>query len=82
MPTVDMLAKAVQAEPRIVIAKIDASANDLPNHWSIKSYPTLLWFPAKDKPYKEEGIAIPRHYWDGGTVLIIIADCCSGGVSS
>ena len=39
-------------ESRIVIAKINALANDIPASWGVKAFPTLLWFPAKDKPYK------------------------------
>lgn len=49
--TYEILGKAVEAEERITIAKIDGTANDLPSTWTIKAYPALLWFPAKDKPY-------------------------------
>jgi hypothetical protein len=59
----------VQAESRIVIAKIDGSANDLPANWEVKGFPALLWFPAKDKPYKGEGGPKPRPYWDAGHSL-------------
>lgn len=52
LPTYDILGKAVQGEPRIVIAKINVNTNDIPVSWGVKSYPSLLWFPAKDKPYK------------------------------
>lgn len=63
-PAYDLLVRAVAAEPRIVIAKINAAANDIPSAWAIKGYPTLLWFPAKDKPYKKT--PLPRPYWDAG----------------
>jgi thiol-disulfide isomerase/thioredoxin len=66
MPTYDILARAVQAEPRIVIAKIDGTANDLPAHWAVKGYPALLWFPAKDKPYSDLKGPNARPYWDAG----------------
>lgn len=66
-PTLDVLSKAVQSEDRIAIAKIDATANDLPASWRVKAYPTLLYFPKADKPYTET--PAPRRYWDGGTSL-------------
>ena len=50
-PTLDLLAKAVQGEPRIVVAKIDSAANDLPAGWMQRgqALPLLLWFTAADK---------------------------------
>lgn len=62
LPAVEMLSRAVSAEPRIVIARIDASLNDIPSSWEVKSYPTLLWFPKKEKPYA--GVPTPKPYWD------------------
>lgn len=38
-PTYDILGRAVAAESRIVIAKMDATANDFPSAWNIKGYP-------------------------------------------
>lgn len=67
-PTFDILAKAVAGEPRIVVAKIDGVNNDLPTSWGVRTYPTLLWFPARDKPYADSQ-AVPRAYWDAGTSL-------------
>jgi len=69
MPTMDILAKAVAAEDRISIVKIDGTANDIPLSWNAKSFPMLLWFPAKDKPYSERG-PLPRSYWDAGNSLM------------
>jgi thiol-disulfide isomerase/thioredoxin len=72
-PTYDILGRAVQGDSRIVIAKIDGLANDLPASWGVKGYPTLLWFPAKDKPYKigKDGFQepSPKPYWDAGHSL-------------
>jgi thiol-disulfide isomerase/thioredoxin len=72
-PTYDILGRAVQGDNRIVIAKIDGTANDLPASWGVKGYPALLWFPAKDKPYKEgkdgSPLPTPRPYWDAGHSL-------------
>lgn len=69
LPTYDLLGKAVEAETRISIVKIDAAFNDIPSSWAIKGYPVLLWFPAKDKPYYAEEIPFPRPYWDAGVSL-------------
>ena len=70
MPTIDILAKAVAAENRILIAKIDGQANDLPASWNIKTYPALLWFPAKDKDKPYDKDPVPRPYWDAGQSLV------------
>lgn len=69
LPTYDLLGRAVQGESRIVIAKIDGISNDIPPAWNVKTYPSLLWFPAKDKPYEEDEIPVPRSYWDAGYSL-------------
>ena len=69
MPTYDLLGRAVQGESRIVIAKIDGIANDIPLHWGVKNYPTLLWFPASDKPYSDNTVPMPKPYWDAGFSL-------------
>ena len=56
LPTLDLLAKAVAGEPRIVIAKIDGGRNDVPAAWVRgQSFPLLLWFPASDKGSRAEG---------------------------
>ena len=66
-PTIEVLAKAVQAESRIEIAKIDASLNDIPStEWNVNQFPTVLWFKSSDKV---EGDLLPRSYWDAGTSL-------------
>ena len=66
-PTIEVLAKAVQAETRIEIAKIDAALNDIPSkEWNVNQFPTVLWFKSSDK---QDGEVIPRSYWDAGTSL-------------
>jgi protein disulfide-isomerase A1 len=43
--------------PTVVIAKIDATANSLPETLDIKGFPTLIFFPADNKqgiPYNED----------------------------
>jgi thiol-disulfide isomerase/thioredoxin len=69
LPTIDLLGRAVHGEPRILVAKIDGASNDLPATWNIKNYPALLWFPGRDKPYKNHSVPIPRPYWDAGFSL-------------
>lgn len=63
-PTFELIGRAVQNEPRIQIALIDAHLNDLPEQWKIQSYPRVLWFPAKNKPYPQEEFPQPINYWD------------------
>lgn len=63
-PTLEVLARAVQAEPRIVIAKVDGSANDLPVHWDVKGYPALLYFKSSEKTV--DSPAVPQHYVEQG----------------
>ena len=67
-PTLDVVSKAVQGESRIAILKIDGTVNDLPASWRVKSFPTLLYFPSKDKPYAS-GVPIPRTFGDSGLSL-------------
>lgn len=69
IPALDLLGRAVQGEQKISIVKIDALANDIPKTWGVKSYPSLIWFPAKDKPYASNELVIPRPYWDAGFSL-------------
>lgn len=69
LPTYDLLSRAVAGEARIVIAKIDGVANDLPGVWGVKSFPTVMWFPAKDKT-QDGSVPQPRPYWDAGYSLV------------
>ncbi|WP_395239424.1 thioredoxin domain-containing protein, partial [Salmonella sp. s54412] len=41
----------------VVIAKMDATANDSPPQYEVQGFPTLYWSPknGKDKPEKYEG---------------------------
>ncbi|KAJ1430041.1 hypothetical protein B484DRAFT_449113 [Ochromonadaceae sp. CCMP2298] len=67
MPTYEVLGRAVQGEPRIVVAKINGAANDVPASWGVKGYPALLWFPAKNKSTGRS--PKPQPYWDAGYSL-------------
>ncbi|CAM9273281.1 unnamed protein product [Chrysoparadoxa australica] len=68
-PTYEMLGKAFQAEKRVIVSKIDGTANDLPQALQVQGYPTLFWFPAKDKPYRDHLNPVPQPYWDEGFSL-------------
>lgn len=68
-PTYEILGRAFSAEPRVMIAKIDGTANDIPSDFGVKGYPTLLWFRAADKPYGEGVAPRPSSRWDGGLTL-------------
>jgi hypothetical protein len=79
----ELLARAVAAEPRIIIAKIDLDSNDVPSAWESAAgeVPGLLWFPAKDKVYNPDSgvdggssrvsrvVPTPRKYWQAGFSL-------------
>jgi len=44
-PTWEQLGSALAKENSVTIAKVDATANDLPDEWGVQGFPTLLFFP-------------------------------------
>lgn len=56
-PIYKELGKAVKKEKNLVIAKMDATANDIPEPYKVEGFPTIYYAPAKDKknPLKFEG---------------------------
>jgi len=56
-PKYDELAAKLKGEKSIVIAKFDATANDIPSQYQIRGYPTIFFAPKNDKtnPKKYEG---------------------------
>jgi len=56
-PKYEELAKKLQEEDGIVIAKMDATANDVPSYYSVQGFPTLYFAPKGQKrsPRKYEG---------------------------
>jgi protein disulfide isomerase family A protein 3 len=55
-PVFDSLGEKM-AEEDVVIAKMDATANDVPSPFSVSGFPTLYWVPkkAKDSPRTYQG---------------------------
>jgi hypothetical protein len=75
LSTFDLLGRAVQHEERILVGKINGLTNDIPSIWNIKTYATLLWFPAKDKESNKrnhrnglEAIPLPLHHLNPFTI--------------
>jgi protein disulfide isomerase family A protein 3 len=56
-PKYEELAKKLQGEDSIVIAKMDATANDVPKQYEVRGFPTIYFSPkgSKDNPRKYEG---------------------------
>jgi len=56
-PKYDELAKKLSKEKNIVIAKMDATENDVPSTYNVRGFPTIYFAPKNDKnnPRKYEG---------------------------
>ncbi|CAM4969306.1 unnamed protein product [Rotaria socialis] len=56
-PKYDELAKTLKKESSIVIAKMDATENDVPSQYNVRGFPTLYFAPknGKSNPRKYEG---------------------------
>uniref|UniRef100_A0AAF5Q208 Protein disulfide-isomerase n=1 Tax=Wuchereria bancrofti TaxID=6293 RepID=A0AAF5Q208_WUCBA len=56
-PKYDELGQKLSGEPGVVIAKMDATANDVPPPFQVQGFPTLYWVPKnrKDKPEPYSG---------------------------
>lgn len=56
-PIYKELGKSLKKEKNLVIAKIDATANDIPDEYKVEGFPTIYYAPANDKdnPLKFEG---------------------------
>jgi len=51
------LAEKLKDEPEITIAKMDATANDVPSPYDVRGFPTIYFAPkgSKSSPKKYEG---------------------------
>jgi len=56
-PKYDELAKKLKKESNLVIAKMDATENDVPSPYEVRGFPTIYFAPknSKDSPRKYEG---------------------------
>ena len=56
-PVYKDLAKSVKNEKNLIIAKLDATANDIPDEYQVQGFPTIYFAPANSKksPLKFEG---------------------------
>ncbi|MEE6503372.1 hypothetical protein FKM82_004807 [Ascaphus truei] len=56
-PKYKELAEKLASDPHIVIAKMDATANDVPSYYDVKGFPTIYFSPAgsKQSPKRYEG---------------------------
>lgn len=55
-PTWEELGEKLKDEPGVDIVKLDATANDFPDLFTVHGFPTLYWFPKDTKtPVKYEG---------------------------
>ena len=56
-PEYEKLAKSLSHEKNLVLAKMNADANDTPENYNVMGYPTIYFAPAnrKDEPIKYEG---------------------------
>ena len=72
----EILARACAAEPRVLIARLDLSKNDIPSSWesSVRSGADwgVMWFPVNSRAeHRDDGNLVPKPkpYWAAGYTL-------------
>ncbi|KAJ8273537.1 hypothetical protein GJAV_G00102730 [Gymnothorax javanicus] len=65
-PKYTELGEKLAGDPNIVIAKMDATANDVPNGYEVQGFPTIYFAPAgkKDSPKRYEGAREVKDFVD------------------
>ena len=54
-PTYTKLAQHYAKQSNLILAQIDAAANDIPEGFNVTGYPTIYFVPTSNKPVKYEG---------------------------
>jgi protein disulfide-isomerase-like protein len=54
-PKYDKLGKKFKGVDSVVIAKVDATANDFPPEYAVSGFPTIYFKPANGKPKQYDG---------------------------
>ncbi|CAF1189785.1 unnamed protein product [Rotaria magnacalcarata] len=54
-PTYSKLARSYAGQSNLILAQMDATANDIPQGFEVTGYPTIFIVPTNNKPVKYEG---------------------------
>ena len=54
-PTYSKLAQSYAGQSNLILAQMDATANDIPQGFDVTGYPTIFIVPTNNKPVKYEG---------------------------
>jgi thioredoxin-like negative regulator of GroEL len=54
-PSYSKLAQRYAGQTNVILAQIDATANDIPQGFDVRGFPTIYMVPMNNKPVKYEG---------------------------